>query len=234
MILLLLALGTAWDALRAVAWHGWAALEIYTEAVLALAVAAIVAGVRRDTAKAYSTEHRVNELTRRSWSRIWPDPHNVGNDSAPRDLSARYTIKAGEAVAGSEYEVYIEGNGHWETAAGSSDVQFRLAAFGTQFDTFNINRTGGFAAGQGFEFWLSATITMKTATDAHHHIHGAMWRADGPRDQNTTMSFGRDQSGTSTVTSNVDSELYVLGNFTQVQPGQLLSSYKTRITRRGA
>ena len=98
-----------------IAWHGWAAAEL----VAALGVLAVVAGALSDTAKAYSTEKRVNELARRHSSQVhvsatgWSVSDNAGSGAISGDATRS---RPSASPSGREYEIYVEGDGTWGSA----------------------------------------------------------------------------------------------------------------------
>ena len=235
ILLVLLTLGVAWDTLRAVAWHGWAALEIYAEAVLALAVVAIVAGARQDTVKVRATEDRVNEVTRRHWTDLHVVIRQLNNNTAMNAaLSWQYTIPAG-AEAGSEYEFYVEGDGTW----GGQILNLHILLGGTEYATCAIGGALG-AAGLHVSWWARGTVTIVSAGTngvIRVGLFGAIIIPGNVTPSVAGATFGAHVGGADDkhMNTTIDRQFYMTGNWSGLaSQGNQMTSYKTRITRRGA
>lgn len=233
MILLWLALGVVVQAARAVAWHGWTALEVYVEVVLGLAVVAIVAGARADTAKATGTEHRVNELNRRNWTQLWVETHQVGNGGSAW-VSTHVNIPAGQATAGSEYEVFIEGEGIWGNQGNREDLEFQIRWGAQQYATCTI-AFDAVAFSDEVAFWLRGTVTVKAGgTQVSAQTAGCMWDISRPALPSNSLSFGNsvtNRAFNAAAAGDLGLWAHWLGTG---NPAIEVQSYKTRITRRGA
>ena len=229
MILLWLALAVVVQAARAVAWHGWAAAEL----AAGLAVVAVVAGARADTVKARHTEHRVNELNRRHWTWASMTSHTVGNAGNDR-LSESLHIPAGQATAGAEYEIRIEGTLHWSNT--SPAVPLRLTIrWGTQeFATCTIPQNG-LAQGTNLDHWMRGAVTI--SGDGAHcsaSLTGSTFAPGGGQSGVSNVNFGSVVNNHAFSPAAGDLSIWATWQGNQGDGGTQISALKTTITRRGA
>ena len=231
MILWLLALGlaVAWQGVRAVAWHGWAAAEL----VAALGVLAVVAGALSDTAKAYSTEKRVNQLAGRTQTHLSVEQLN-NNIAKGAALSWPYTIPAGTAQAGSEFEFFVEGDGTW----GAHVLALHILLGGTELATCKI---GGNLAGAGIHvsWWARGTVTVVSAGSngvIRACLFGGINDTENALPTQGGTPFGAHVGGDGSkhMDTTADRQFYLTGEWDQAATtGNQMTSYKTRITHRG-
>lgn len=228
ILLVLLTLGVAWDTLRAVAWHGWAALEIYVEIVLALVVLAVVAGARADTAKAVSTEHRVNEMNRRNWTAVRVQTEQISNSTTPGPLSVNVPIPAGTAEAGSEYEIYVDGDGTW--GGNNPTLWVSLAGATVAPRTLGDPNVG---PGSAFTWWVRVTLSVRTAGAGGVCavvMTGELLPAAGNAHHDEGYGFGS-CVWNRPINTTIANSFNLAGQLSPT-PAGTFSSYKTRVSRR--
>jgi hypothetical protein len=244
-LLFLLALGVAWQAVRAVAWHGWA----IAEAAVGLAVVVIVAGARADTAKAYETEKRLNNLTKKHQSTVQVGNWNVGNGGM-NPISATLTIPA-NAVVGTEFEIYAEGDGTWGLAPNRQSIQLWIAG-STQAWAASIVNFDAIPSAAAFAWWMRGTFTIEGAGGSVRAVSsGCLWVNGGNMIPGggavspVPPAAGSAPVGTGTIFGHVGSggSINPAAPYTLTLNAQWLGNggaqmhitgYKTRITRRGS
>ena len=155
-LLLMLALDVAWQGVRAIAWHGWAAVEL----MAALGVIAVIAGALSDTAKAYDTEKRVNAITGRHSSHVQVGTWNVTSAVAGQ-ISGTLTIPAGGLTAGAEYEIYVEGEGKWGGTGNRHNLELWIQ-LGTQQLALSTVDGVAFNFDDVVAFWMRGTLSVES------------------------------------------------------------------------